>query len=169
MTKARPRLPGPADQPVRSVDVAVQGIPSPRWAGRLRRFCERVLLEAGAAGWELSLLLCDDERMRQLNGRYRGKDRPTDVLSFPRESSRRWRARPARGARITGDVAISMDTLKRNAREFEVTVDEELKRLVVHGILHCVGMDHGSGKGREMLVLQERLLRALKEERIIRR
>jgi probable rRNA maturation factor len=60
-----------------------------------------------------------------------------------------------------------MDTLRRNARAFDVTEDEELKRLLVHGILHLAGMDHGSGKGREMLSLQERLLERLKEERII--
>jgi len=102
--------------------------------------------------------------MRHLNGRYRGKDKPTDVLSFPRETS------PAcfqPGCVVAGDIAISMDTLRRNARSFDVTEDEELKRLLVHGILHCAGMDHGSGKGGEMFILQERLLDALKKERII--
>ncbi len=57
--------------------------------------------------------------------------------------------------------------MRRNALDFEVSEDEELKRLVVHGILHCAGMDHGAGKGRGMLVFQERLLDALKEVRII--
>jgi probable rRNA maturation factor len=74
---------------------------------------------------------------------------------------------PQTGAEVAGDIAISMDTMSRNAREFGVTEDEELKRLLVHGILHCAGMDHGSRKGRGMLALQERLLNELKAERII--
>ncbi len=167
MKNAGAELPGLAGRPARSVEIAVEGIPSPRWKGRLRRFCARVLQEAGAVGWDVSLLLCNDARMKELNGRYRGKDTPTDVLSFPREVRKPSRAVPVFHVPVTGDIAVSMDTLRRNARQFEVTVDEELKRLVVHGILHCAGMDHGSGKGGGMLALQEQLLRALKEERII--
>jgi len=51
--------------------------------------------------------------------------------------------------------------------DYGVSEDEELKRLVVHGILHCAGMDHGAGKGRGMLSLQRTLLSVLREERII--
>ncbi len=149
-----------AGTPRRAVEVAVDGVCAPRWRGRLRRFCRRVLREAGAGEWELSFLLCDDGRMAALNSRYRHRQGPTDVLSFPREAS-------ARAGVVTGDIAISLDTLGRNARIFRVTEDEELKRLVVHGILHCAGMDHGAGKGRAMLSLQERLLDALKQERIM--
>ena len=149
----------------RKIDIAADGIPSPAWKGRLTRFCVRAMLEAGVAEWELSLLLCGDERMTNLNLRYRRKSGPTDVLSFPRAAATGARRRPLPG--LAGDIAISMDTLRRNARAFDVTEDEELKRLLVHGILHLAGMDHGSGKGREMLSLQERLLERLKEERII--
>jgi len=156
----------PAKRPVRRVEVAVQGVRSPPWSLRLRRFCARVLEEAGAVDWDLSLLLCDDGRMQELNRHYRRKDRPTDVLSFPREDSR-GQARTVRGVRVNGDIAVSLETLQRNARDYLVTLDEELKRLVVHGILHCAGMDHGSGKGKGMLALQDRLLRVLREERII--
>lgn len=147
------------------IEVAADGVPLPRWRGRLRRFCSLALQEAGATEWDLSLLFCDDGRMSELNGRYRGKKGPTDVLSFPRETSRRARKTPSPD--VTGDIAISLDTLRRNAREFEATDDEELKRLLVHGILHLAGMDHGSGKGRAMLSLQNRLLSALKNERIM--
>ena len=71
------------------------------------------------------------------------------------------------GRAVAGDIAISMDTLRRNARDFEVTEDEELKRLLVHGILHCAGMDHGAGKGRAMLSSRNACWMRLKEERII--
>ena len=152
---------------IRTVEIAVAGIRRPRWRERVGAFCELVLREAGAREWELSLLLCNDTRMQELNGRYRGKDRPTDVLSFPRETSRKAKAGLLKGAAVTGDIAISLETLRRNANDFEISEKEELKRLLVHGILHCAGMDHGTGKGRRMLALQERLLEAVKEARII--
>ncbi|HUI69860.1 MAG TPA: rRNA maturation RNase YbeY [Spirochaetia bacterium] len=152
---------------VHVVEVGVEGKPIPRWRGKVQRFCARVLHAAGASQWELSLLLCDDEKMRALNRQYRGKDSTTDVLSFPREAARLPRTRLLDGAVVTGDIAISMDMVRRNAGEYGVTEDEELKRLLVHGILHCAGMDHGTtGRGR-MLSFQESLLRALKKERII--
>ena len=72
-----------------------------------------------------------------------------------------------RGPRVTGDIALSLPALRRNAREFGVHENEELKRLLVHGILHLAGMDHGRGKGARMLALQEELLERLRGERII--
>jgi probable rRNA maturation factor len=125
--------------------------------------------EIGAAEWDLSILLCDDARMRKLNGRYRGKDNTTDVLSFPREEHHRRSAASLEGSVVAGDIAISMDTLRRNAFALSVTEEEELKRLLIHGILHCAGMDHGTGKGKGMLALQERLLGELHQVRIIRK
>ncbi|HTP60278.1 MAG TPA: rRNA maturation RNase YbeY [Spirochaetia bacterium] len=152
---------------VRSVELAVEGIRAPQWRGTLRRFCALVMEEVRASEWELSVLLCDDARMKRLNARYRGKDIATDVLSFPAETRVRTRAASLTGAAVKGDIAISIDTLRSNARRFGVSDDEELKRLLIHGILHCAGMDHGSGRSGSMLSLQERLLGALKEVRII--
>jgi|WetSurMetagenome_2_1015567.scaffolds.fasta_scaffold778926_1 probable rRNA maturation factor len=143
-----------------AVEIAADGVAMPPWRGRLSRFCMAAAGAAGFDGCELSLLLCGDERIAALNGRYRGKDRPTDVLSFPREDA-------GTNRRVTGDIAVSLPALARNARRFGVTENEELKRLLVHGILHLAGMDHGRGKGRAMLSLQEELLERLGEERII--
>lgn len=152
----------------RTVEVAVDRVPRPRWSRRLASFCARALEEAGASSWELSVLLCDDERMRELNRRYRGKDRTTDVLSFPRSEDRGApTARALEGGLVAGDIAISLPTMRRNAMEFGSPEGEELKRLLVHGILHLAGMDHGSGKGRGMLALQGRLLAALESNTII--
>jgi len=145
----------------RSIEIAVEGVPAPRWRKRLSRFCAAALTAAGFAQWEISLLLCDDERITTLNGRYRGMHRPTDVLSFLGDEKGTERA-------VVGDIAISLDTMRRNAVAFSVSEEEELKRLTVHGILHLAGMDHGRGKGRKMLALQENLLERLKAERIIR-
>ena len=164
---------------MRSVAVAVDGIPRPRWAARLRRFCTVALRRAGYDAWDLSILLCDDHRMRDLNSRYRGMDQPTDVLSFGearvghsplrRQESPGTGAPPgSAGARpIRGDIAISLDTLRRNAAAYGVSDDEELKRLLVHGLLHLAGMDHGRGKGRGMLARQERLLSELRADRVM--
>ncbi|HVO39295.1 MAG TPA: rRNA maturation RNase YbeY [Spirochaetia bacterium] len=151
-----------------TVEVAVDGVPRPRWSRRLASFCGDVLQAAGASAWELSVLLCGDERMTELNKRYRGKDRTTDVLSFPRASVRTGRGpRPLQGALVAGDIAISLPTMQQNAREFGSTDGEELKRLLVHGILHLAGMDHGRGKGAAMMTLQGKLLAALKMHSII--
>jgi probable rRNA maturation factor len=105
------------------------------------------------------MLLCDDRKITALNGRYRGRNRPTDVLSFPGDET-------GTGV-VAGDIAISLDTLRRNAAAFGVSEEEELKRLTLHGILHLAGMDHGRGKGRKMLALQEKLMEQLKTECII--
>jgi probable rRNA maturation factor len=144
-----------------SIEIAVDGFPAPRWRRGLSRFCVNALTEAGFTQWEISLLLCDDARIASLNGRYRGLHRPTDVLSFAGESG-------GTPGRVSGDIAISLDTLRRNAIAFGVTEDEELKRLTIHGILHLAGMDHGRGKGRQMRDLQEKLLESLRAARIIR-
>ena len=67
------------------VETAASGVAMPRWRTRLEGFC-RALAEAAGFPWlEVSLLLCGDERIQELNTRYRGKKRPTDVLSFPRD------------------------------------------------------------------------------------
>ena len=74
----------------------------------------------------------DDEIMRQLNQKFRGKDKPTDVLSFNMDEDG-----------IVGDLAISRESARRNARRFGVTYKQEIKRLVIHGTLHLCGYDHG--------------------------
>jgi probable rRNA maturation factor len=146
---------------MRSAEAACDGVPTPPWRARLCRFCARACAEAGFAEWEIGILLCGDERITVLNGRYRGKQRATDVLSFPRQAV-------SGEAPVKGDIAISLDTLRRNAARYGVAEDEELKRLLIHGILHLAGMDHGRGKGRRMLALQEALLVTLRAEHIMR-
>ena len=104
------------------------------------------------------MLFCDDNFIRDLNREYRGIDNPTDVLSFesgdfyPGEDGKEWFN--------AGDIVISVDTLKENSKEFLVDENEELKRLLVHGLLHLSGMDHkDNSPEQEMLVFQEELLK----------
>ena len=146
----------------RSVEIAVEGVPRPRWQRAFAAFCAAAMEAAGYESWDLAILLCGDTRMSDLNHRYRQKKGPTDVLSFLREES------SPRPGPIAGDLALSLDTLRRNAAEFGCTEEEELKRLTVHGILHLGGMDHGPGRGGPMMKLQEKLLGQLQNVRITR-
>ena len=147
-----------------TVAVALSGVAA-AWRTGTARCCRRALAAAGIDGWDLSVLLCSDAVIRDLNARYRGKDKATDVLSFSQAEGPRV-ARTGR-RRIAGDLVISVETLRRNAAADGTTgnrrADEEgeLKRLVVHGILHLAGMDHGPGRGRSMRDRERRLLAAL--------
>ncbi|NBK24255.1 MAG: rRNA maturation RNase YbeY [Spirochaetia bacterium] len=118
---------------------------------------------------ELSVSFVGDDHMQELNMAYRGKDESTDILSFVQdddvedfcwpELSFAGDSAPPVALRLLGDMVISIDTLKRNAQSFSVEVDEELFRLLIHGLLHLLGYDHASNDATEpMLVLQEQLL-----------
>jgi probable rRNA maturation factor len=148
------------------VEVSVEGVEEPQWTGLLVDYALAVLDRLGKDGWDVSLLLCGDETMRKLNAQYRQKDEATDVLSFElgesfpgEDGSERWAA---------GDIVISLDTSRQNAEYFSVSADEELRRLVAHGILHLSGMDHeDNDASRPMLVLQESILADLSDRNII--
>ena len=71
-----------------------------------------------------------------------------------------------KGDPVAGDIAISLDALSRNAVQFGRPENEEMKRLLVHGLLHLAGMNHGEGRGGKMLAVQEKLLDTLQSERI---
>jgi probable rRNA maturation factor len=109
------------------------------------------VLRTAARRWvkqELSIAIVSDSEMRALNRRWRGKDRATDVLSFPLHE-------PG----VLGDVVISIDTARRQAREGGWPLAAELRRLLAHGILHCRGYDHGeAGEARRMAAAERRLL-----------
>jgi probable rRNA maturation factor len=148
---------------VNVVDVAIRGVRAPRLRVGLAALCRRALAASGIDGWDLSVLLTDDAEIRGLNARYRGKDRATDVLSFPQgEPPARGQRTAASGSRhAAGDIVISVETLRRNAAERGIDERDELARLAVHGILHLDGMDHGRGRGRMMLERQRRVLARL--------
>jgi probable rRNA maturation factor len=145
----------PESRGSRLVEIVADGMAVPRGSARLARFCEQVLRETGHAAWKVGILVCGDERITDLNHRYRHRREATDVLSFPEQEGRT-------GDPVEGDIAISLDALRRNAADFKVPENEEMKRLLVHGLLHIAGMDHGRGSGGAMLALQESLLDGLR-------
>ena len=124
----------------------------PEWADGIEPFTLAVLEKLGRRNWDLSLLFCDNKTIRGLNRQYRNRDEATDVLSFVMGETEGERYHP-------GDIAVSLEMVTENAAAFGISPGEELRRLLIHGILHLSGMDHASNdKGEPMLTLQEQLL-----------
>ena len=115
-------------------------------AAQLKRFVRRAQLLAKVKG-EVDILISSSTRLRDLNRRFRRKNKPTDVLSFPRPSG--------------GDIAISADIARENAAHFGHALIDELKILLLHGMLHLAGYDHESDNGR-MARVEARLRSQLK-------
>lgn len=112
------------------------------------------LLGALGESASLSLTLIGDAAMRELNRDYRGKDAPTDVLSFPLDGT----TTAASAERLLGDVVISVDTAKRQAAEYDAPLQRELYRLLIHGLLHLKGHDHVRADERRVMEREERRL-----------
>lgn len=104
----------------------------------LRKRGASVLRAVGRARDELTLSLVGDDEIRELNRDYRGKRRATDVLSFSllegEDTSHR--------GKLLGDVVISVDTARRQARQRRRSLDEVVAKLLIHGVLHVIGHDH---------------------------
>ena len=134
---------------------------------RVENFISEVLNELNLKNWDISLLFCDDAFIQNLNKQYRDIDSPTDVLSF--EQGDEYFDEAGETRFMAGDIVISLDSLRFNAEEFNVEINEELKRLIVHGILHLNGMDHSDNSPeQEMLKFQEKLLVQYKNIEIYR-
>lgn len=137
----------------------------PPWLSGAETFSAKVLEHLGKDNWVLSLLFCEDDFIRTLNRDYRNKDEATDVLSFAMGEAVE---EDGRTLFMAGDIVISIPALERNAVEFGVKVDEEMKRLIIHGILHLSGMDHVDNSPLQpMLVEQETIIRSFEGERIL--
>ena len=136
-------------------------------ARRLRTRAAAYLRALGRAEVELSILLTTDAGIRRLNRRWRGIDRPTDVLSFPLSDP------PGIGT-VLGDVVISIDTAARRGGEDARAVRRELDRYLAHGILHLLGFDHERRSDAKVMAAREEALvradglvgAAMKRERV---
>ena len=154
------------------VQISAADAPLPEWSKSLRKFALKVLDRLGRDKWDLSVLLCGDKTIGDLNSRYRGKAEATDVLSFSLNDGDAFPSprRRTQERLMPGDIVISLDALRENADRFKISEDEELRRLLIHGILHLDGMDHRSNKEDEpMLQLQEQILTQLSGECILGR
>ncbi len=110
--------------------------------------------------FSLSVTLCDDEKMQELNRDYRGKDKTTDVLSFPLFEDLRSGGEFLFGLAELGDIFISVSVMKKQAEEFNVTIEQEFLHLLTHGFLHLCGFDHEISSEEEKLMesLEKKLI-----------
>ena len=127
----------------------------------LRRAAELALVATQAsAPAGLSVVITDEETVRDLNFRHLGKDAPTDVLSFPSEDYIGDRDEPP----YLGDVLIAFPVAQQQAREAGHPIQDEIHLLTVHGVLHLLGYDHTTADERdEMWAVQNVVLAALRE------
>ena len=129
-------------------------------SSRVRRLVERAARAMRDRHREVSVYFCGDRRMAALNGRWRRRKRPTDVLSFPASGA------PADG--FLGDIVISVPYATRQARRRGEAPAREIDRLLLHGYLHLLGYDHETDKG-EMEALEARLRKEFAIEERARR
>jgi len=115
-------------------------------ASMLQRFAGQAQKLAKVAG-EVDILISGNKRLQELNRRFRRKNKPTDVLSFPRPAG--------------GDIAISANIARQNAALYDHSLADELKVLILHGMLHLAGHDHESDNG-QMARVEARLRTQLK-------
>lgn len=137
------------------IDLRVEKEALPLDKALLRKIVRATLAAAGFNDVELSVYVCDPERMRGINAEWRGKDRPTDVLSFSQIEG------PQEGftGGMLGDLVLCSDVARAQATENGLRYEEELLRLVVHGIAHLAGFDHetGAADAKKMRAEEERV------------
>ena len=121
---------------------------------RLEKRARRGMKLLGHSRSELSISLVDDASIRSLNRDHRGHDRATDVLSFSLVDGDHADYR----GNLLGDVVISVDTARRQARARRRSLDEEATRLMIHGVLHLLGHDHEADDEYRRMRAEERRL-----------
>lgn len=117
-----------------------------------RRAVAAVLDREAVGPSEVSVVLADDDFIAALNRDYRGKDRPTNVLSFPSGATER---APGQGQVLLGDVVVAVETVRREAAAQGCGVPDHLAHLVVHGTLHLLGYDHEDDDEAEVMERRE--------------
>ena len=145
------------------VDIARRDAGKKIPSGWIRRMAQAILDVAGRRDAELSVALIGNAEMRELNGVYRKKDYTTDVLSFPLEGI------PAAAGKVLGDVVISVEKAREQARERGHTANQEIVTLLIHGIVHLLGYDHERSpkEARAMRRLENKIRRALCEQGLL--
>jgi probable rRNA maturation factor len=141
------------------VNIEVTGAAVPHFSRReLAEFVRRVLIALRVDDdiHEVSIAIVDDDTMRNLNRKFRKKNKTTDVLTFPADDSD---ADPNASGRPLGDIVISIDQARRQATDQKHSLAIEVRYLILHGILHALGYDHETDAGEmnalELKVRQE--------------
>lgn len=122
----------------------------------VRRACSATLnLEGFTDFAEINVTFTDDASIREINSKFRNIDKSTDVLSFPLSEDGLYDINPENGAKMLGDVLISLEHAEEQARTFGHTFEREVIYLTVHSILHLLGYDHVNG-GLEQVIMREK-------------
>ncbi len=122
----------------------------------IRRCCNAVLqMEKFPDPAEISVTFVNNEQIRELNRTYRDKDASTDVLSFPLGENGQYDTNPENGAKMLGDVVISMETAVEQAKRFDHSLSREVGYLTAHSVLHLLGYDHEAG-GLDQVRMREK-------------
>jgi probable rRNA maturation factor len=150
---------------MRTVELSSENVEPPHWLPDLSGTASEVYGHLRLNAWDVSVLLCDENRIAELNEQYRKTDGPTDVLTFLQDDF------PQDSHEVAGDIVISLPTVEQNADEYGVSVTEEFLRVYVHALLHLAGYTHDgvdlSSPGaaeHPMLGLQEILVARLYKE-----
>jgi len=125
--------------------VTFRRVPADVRRAAVERFARKLQTEV-AKGRAFDCLITGDAELRRLNREFRGKDSATDVLSFP--GTKAPPAKTGGGTGTLGDIAISFQRARAQAREFGHSTEDEIRILMLHGALHLLGMDHASDAGR---------------------
>ncbi|MDH3972895.1 MAG: rRNA maturation RNase YbeY [Deltaproteobacteria bacterium] len=131
---------------------------------KIRKTAEAVLRLLQSSDAELSILLVDDAEMTAINSEYRGKNRPTDVIAFAMGEGEFGNI----NSNMLGDVVISLDRAKKQAMERNAQVMEEVRSLLIHGMLHLHGYDHEKDEAQRLLMegKEKELLKALEKRNL---
>ncbi len=132
---------------------------------KIEEFCHNLLQSVDKAEFSLSLVLVDDIQIKELNHRYRQKDKATNVLSFPFLDGAE-AALSNLPLYELGDIIISLDTAEQEAKEYNVDFSHRFCWLIVHGLLHLCGMDHERSpkEAEEMANKEQELLKKWQQE-----
>jgi probable rRNA maturation factor len=146
------------------VEIAQRGAGKKLSTRKIKKIALTILELAAEKNAELSVALIGNAEMRKLNAKYRKKDYPTDVLSFPVEGIM------PEETRLLGDVIISVDKAIEQARARGRSSEQELITLLIHGVVHLLGYDHerSARDARAMGRLEKRIYRQLCERRLIK-
>lgn len=128
----------------------------------LQDWISQVLTEVDREGFSVSLLFTDDERIKELNNNYRGKDTATDVLSFSQMEGEEFGFEN----HFLGDIVIAVPYVTEQAKRLGHSVFEEVRYLILHGILHLMGYDHNEDEDCEMSRLEKNIYKKLTGETV---
>ena len=132
------------------ITYSAEGVKFPKIKRReTTAWIRRVAATYGKTVGEVGYLFCDDKKILEVNREYLGHDYYTDIITFDYDE----------GNQINGDLVISLDTVRTNAEQFGKDYDEELYRVIIHGILHLCGLnDKGPGEREQMEAAENRAL-----------